>query len=179
MTKSDPPPRSKLISNIVVEDSRWDDSEESYQKLCEQIFFEAIKEINCQGIQEFEFSLKLTDDDELKELNASFRGKEKSTNVLSFPSQVLHEGDLNDFKNAKQLYLGDMAVSYDRVEEEAIKYGITFENHFIHLILHSILHLLGFDHIDDDDAFEMEKLEKKILKRMDIDDPYDHMVLDV
>ncbi|MCL4134926.1 UNVERIFIED_CONTAM: hypothetical protein GTU68_034018 [Idotea baltica] len=163
----------------MIEDSRWEESDESYRKLCVKVFDEAVKEIDCKGIKEFEFSLKLTDDEELQELNASFRGKDKTTNVLSFPSQVLHEGNMNDFKNAKELYLGDMAISYDRVEEEANKYGISFENHFIHLVLHSILHLFGFDHIDDEDAYKMEELEKKILKRMNINNPYDLMALDV
>lgn len=178
MTKSDPP-RCRVLANIIIQDSRWEKAADEYSKLCSKIFTEMNQELDLDWEGELELSLKLTDDDELMDLNSSFRGKEKSTNVLSFPSQTLHKGDLSEFKESKQLYLGDVAISYDKVQIESNKYDIKFENHLAHLILHSILHLLGYDHVDDKDAFEMEGLEKKILKRMNIDDPYDLMVQDV
>ena len=104
-------------------------------------------------------TLLLADDARLKALNAQFRGKNKPTNVLSFPS-----GDCD--------YLGDVAIAYGVTAREAADAGKPFRNHALHLAVHGVLHLLGYDHETAREARIMEPLETAILAKLDIDDPY-------
>jgi len=106
-----------------------------------------------------ELSLRLTDDTEIQQLNKDFRQKDYATNVLSFP----------DGENG---YLGDIAISYDRVVEESHHNGKDFNDHFVHLFIHGCLHLMGYDHETEEDALQMEALEVKILQDMGIKNPY-------
>lgn len=105
-------------------------------------------------------AILLCNDQTIQELNAKWRGFDKPTNVLSF-----------EYKSNSPI-LGDIALSYNTCEKEASAQGKTFKNHFSHLLVHGILHLLGYDHIDDMEADEMENLEREILAKMGIDDPY-------
>ncbi|MCL1902040.1 MAG: apolipoprotein N-acyltransferase [Alphaproteobacteria bacterium] len=104
-----------------------------------------------------EISIVLTDDSEIKKLNKKYRGKDAPTNVLSFET-----GDSE--------LLGDVFISFDTVTKESEEK--TFANHATHLVVHGILHLLGYDHMNDADADIMEELEVKILKKLGIDNPY-------
>jgi probable rRNA maturation factor len=103
----------------------------------------------------------LADDARLKLLNRDFRGKNKPTNVLSFPAAGNDEN-----------YLGDIALAYDVTAKEAKAQGKRFADHATHLVVHGVLHLLGFDHIEDHDAAKMEPLETRILSTLGIADPY-------
>ena len=103
----------------------------------------------------------LTSDARLKELNRDFRGKNKPTNVLSFPAAENAEG-----------YRGDVALAYGVTLKEAEAAGRTFADHASHLVVHGVLHLAGYDHEKNRDAQVMEPLEVKILKRLGIADPY-------
>lgn len=111
-----------------------------------------------------EVSVVLTDDAEQRELNKQWRGIDKSTNVLSFPQ-------LEPFSPVAGL-VGDIILAEETVRREAEEMGITFEAHFTHLVVHGFLHLLGYDHIEDEDAEEMEGLETEILAGLGIADPY-------
>lgn len=111
-----------------------------------------------------EVSVVLTDDAEQRQLNSQWRGIDKSTNVLSFPQ-------LEPFSPIAGL-VGDITLARETVQREADEMGITFEAHFVHLVVHGFLHLLGYDHIEDDDATEMEDLETRILASLGIADPY-------
>lgn len=113
-------------------------------------------------------SVLLTDDARMRSLNHAFRGKDKPTNVLSFPSG---DDDVCD-EGALEHYLGDLAFSYDRVRDESEKEHKTFLNHMTHLTIHGILHLLGYDHETDHDAQIMESLEIALLHHMNIPNPY-------
>lgn len=104
-------------------------------------------------------SIKLTGDKEIAALNHQFRGMNKPTNVLSFPSN-----DMN--------YLGDIAISLETVKREAKAQKKTFEAHLTHMVVHGMLHLLGYDHEDEHDAEDMEALEVKILRRVKVENPY-------
>jgi probable rRNA maturation factor len=111
-----------------------------------------------------ELSIVLTDDAEQRVLNRDWRGIEKSTNVLSFP-QIAPFG-------AVQGLLGDIVLARETVAREAGEMGISFADHFTHLVVHGFLHLLGYDHMDDDEALAMESLETQILASLGVADPY-------
>ena len=109
----------------------------------------------------------LTNDSRILELNSQFRNQNKPTNVLSFPSGE----EAPDPENGK-LYLGDIAISFETVSREATEGQKTLNHHLTHMIVHGILHLLGYDHETDEEAEEMEGLEIKILHALGISDPY-------
>nr|WP_314121859.1 rRNA maturation RNase YbeY [uncultured Brevundimonas sp.] len=103
----------------------------------------------------------LTDDDAVRDLNARFRDKDRPTNVLSFPAP-----------ESAAPHLGDIVLAYGVCAAEAEAQGKTLADHLSHLIVHGVLHLLGRDHEDDDEAEEMEAEEREILARIGIPDPY-------
>jgi probable rRNA maturation factor len=120
-------------------------------------------------------SLLFADDAEVHELNREWRGKDKPTNVLSFP--MLEREDLLSLPaEGPPELLGDLALALETCAREASEKGISLEHHTAHLIIHGLLHLAGYDHeISPQDARQMESLEIKALALMGIADPYgDH-----
>jgi len=109
-------------------------------------------------------SLKIIDEDEMKMLNFYYRQKQKPTNVLSFPCQLPDEVRGN--------MLGDIAICAPIVNQEAIQQAKPLQAHFAHMVVHGVLHLLGFDHENDQDANKMESLEVTILESLGFKDPY-------
>ena len=114
-----------------------------------------------------EVTLVLTDDDEMRELNRTWRGKDSSTNVLSFPV-----GEPVGEAHGEPSPLGDIVLAGEAVIEEAKVKGIPAADHAAHLVVHGMLHLLGFDHERDADAERMESFETKVLAGLGIADPY-------
>lgn len=112
-----------------------------------------------------EVAVLLTDDSEMQALNRQWRGKDKPTDVLSFPS------DQPEIPGQPQ-YLGDIAVGYDTALRDAGTMNRSFEGHVSHLLVHGFLHLLGYDHIETEDAKVMEPLEADILAGLGWPDPY-------
>ena len=108
----------------------------------------------------------LTDDAHQQVLNQQWRDKDKSTNVLSFPS-----GEA-EAPFGMAIFLGDMSLAYETVRREAQEQHKDFSDHLRHLLVHGLLHLLGYDHETDKQAEEMESLEIKILKAMGLQSPY-------
>ncbi len=118
-----------------------------------------------------ELSVRLTSDEQVKALNAQWRGKDKPTNVLSFPQ--LEPGELErDEDNGRELMLGDLVLARGVCEAEAAEKQIPFCDHAAHLLVHGTLHLLGYDHHDDQSAKAMESREIRALGRLGIADPY-------
>ena len=115
--------------------------------------------------EESELTIRLVEANESQALNHQYRGKNKPTNVLSFPFEAPE--NLPDFP-----LIGDLIVCASVVEQEAIEQKKPLANHWAHMIIHGILHLLGYDHIEDDEAEEMESLEIDILAQLEIPDPY-------
>lgn len=105
-----------------------------------------------------ELSIVLTGDAAIRKLNAAYRKKDKPTNVLSFPSG--------------ELILGDVVIAYGTVAKEAKAAGKSLKDHLSHMVVHGVLHLLGYDHETASDAKTMERLETKILSHLGIADPY-------
>jgi probable rRNA maturation factor len=112
-------------------------------------------------------SILFADDATLKTLNMNWRGKNKPTNVLSFPAA-------QDLKvpRGEAKPLGDIALAFETVAREALESRKTLKAHTIHLIVHGVLHLLGYDHVNEHDAEKMEAKEIRILKKLGIADPY-------
>ncbi len=119
-----------------------------------------------------ELSLVFTDDATIRELNNDWRDKDKPTNVLSFPAFTLKPGQ------KPGPMLGDIVIARETVAREAVDEGKAFDHHLTHLVVHGFLHLLGYDHLTETQAEEMEELERKILERLAIPDPYALSVID-
>jgi probable rRNA maturation factor len=109
-------------------------------------------------------AILLTDDRAMQALNAGFRGKDKPTNVLSFPASAMPGADL--------LFLGDIALGYETCQAEAFAEGKSLGDHLSHLVVHGCLHLMGYDHETEAQAEQMEERERVILASLGIADPY-------
>ncbi len=121
-----------------------------------------------------ELTLRLVDEAEMVELNANYRGKDGSTNVLSFP--VENEFDFIAGAQAEgevmPALLGDIVICHAVIRREASEQNKAPDNHYAHMVTHGVLHLCGYDHIDDTSAHQMESLEAKILAHSCIENPY-------
>ncbi|MDP5254220.1 MULTISPECIES: rRNA maturation RNase YbeY [unclassified Vibrio] len=121
-----------------------------------------------QAIQAFqphaELTVRLVDETESQQLNADYRGKDKPTNVLSFPFEAPPGIELD--------LLGDLIICRQVVEREANEQNKTLSAHWAHMVVHGCLHLLGYDHIEDSEAEEMESLETEIMQKLGFNDPY-------
>lgn len=126
----------------------------------------------------YEVAILACDDPKISILNEDFRGKPSPTNVLSWPSEdraplIPGESPLSLPKpDAMDPELGDIAISYDTCLREAKEQNKAFEDHVLHLLIHGTLHLLGYDHIEDEDAALMERLEVTVLAKLGKSDPY-------
>lgn len=119
-------------------------------------------------VEEAELTVRIVERDEIRQLNRTYRHQDKPTNVLSFPFEAPPGVELP--------LLGDVLICAAVVEEEARQQGKTAESHWAHMVVHGVLHLLGYDHIEDDEAEEMEGLEIEILAHLGIDNPYEELV---
>jgi len=111
-----------------------------------------------------EVCIRIVNETESAQLNETYRKKSGATNVMAFPSE--QEPDIPDES------LGDIAICAELVPQEAVEQGVSPENHWAHLTVHAILHLLGYDHMQEQDAIAMETLEIQILQDLGIDSPY-------
>ena len=114
--------------------------------------------------QDVELSIRITDPEEISELNQTYRNKTGATNVLSFPAELPKELQLP--------LLGDLVICAPVVEDEARQQGKALQAHWAHMVIHGTLHLLGYDHVEDAEAQMMEKLEIDILASLQFPNPY-------
>jgi probable rRNA maturation factor len=150
--------------DLTIEAGNWPDEDILYA-LITRATEAVIAELALSG--DSELSLLFTDDAHIQVLNREWRSKDKPTNVLSFPAFEIAPDD------ALPPMLGDIALAFETVESEAKLEEKPFEHHLCHLIVHGILHLLGYDHeTGEEDAEEMEQLERQVLSRLAIPDPY-------
>ena len=114
--------------------------------------------------EEAEVTIRIVDEAESHDLNLTYRGKDKATNVLSFPFEAPAGMALP--------LLGDLVICRQVVEQEAQEQGKSLEAHWAHMVIHGTLHLLGYDHMDDEEANEMEQLEREMMQQLGFGDPY-------
>lgn len=146
---------------VIRNDEAWPDDLDA---LAERAVHEALKQSGARLKGAAELSILLTDDEEQRALNRQWRGKDSSTNVLSFPQ-------IEPFGPVLGL-LGDISLARETLEREAAAQGVSFSDHFAHLVVHGFLHILGYDHLTEAEAGEMEALETRILAVLGIEDPY-------
>jgi probable rRNA maturation factor len=164
-----------MMLDIVLEaDPEWDSST-GWDELAAKAVNAAIAESAfpqlARGPRVVELSVRLAGDEEVQRLNAKWRGKDRPTNVLSFP--MSETGELADTAGpGPELMLGDMVLAYGVCQREAEEKAIPVERHAAHLMVHGTLHLLCYDHGDDAAASDMEAREVKALARLGIADPY-------
>jgi probable rRNA maturation factor len=120
-----------------------------------------------------EVSIKFTNDDEVQALNRDYRGKDKPTNVLSFPMVAADLIGIIANTDDGEVLLGDIVLAYETCLLEADGRGITLQAHATHLIVHGTLHLLGYDHVDELEADAMEALEQDIMAALGLHNPYE------
>jgi probable rRNA maturation factor len=156
-------------------DEEWDSSrrwEPLVRKAAEAAIAESAFPDLMDSDRAIEMSVTLTGDEEVQALNAKWRGKDKPTNVLSFPM-----ADDLDFARSNvagpELLLGDIILAHGVCAAEAAEKGVSFEQHATHLLVHGMLHLLGYDHQEDAQASDMEAREVKALARLGIANPYE------
>lgn len=154
----------RISTDILVEAGDWGDPAE-LQALADRAVETAAALADAEIVDGSEVSLVLTDDASMRRLNRQHRGIDKPTNVLSFPQD-------DPDADAYGPLLGDIVVARETIEQEAVDGGLPFGHHLTHMIVHGFLHLVGYDHVDDDEAEEMERLETTILAALEIPDPY-------
>ena len=164
-----------MLEIALDSDEEWDSSSfwlPLVRKAAEAAIAESEYPDLAEADRPVEISVTLTGNGEVQALNAKWRGKDRPTNVLSFP--MADERDLNRANLApSELLLGDIILARGVCESEASDKGVAVEDHAIHLVIHGTLHLLGYDHEDDGDAAEMEAREVRALKRLGIANPYE------
>ncbi len=147
--------------DIVRESPLWQEQPDTEAALRRAIA-EAAADVSTKDA---ELAIVLTDDSRIRELNRVWRGIDKPTNVLSFPAKEA-------VGNGATALLGDIVIAYETTAREAREQATPFLHHVAHLTVHGFLHLRGYDHEADDEAETMERLERAILARLDISDPY-------
>ncbi len=152
--------RPKANLSFIVKSKKWNNKISNIEKLSNKVVATTFKKIKHPIKKGMEVNIMLTNDKEIQTLNKEYRGKNKPTNVLSFET-----GD--------EILLGDIVMSIDTLLKEAKEQKISVADHYAHLLCHGMLHLLGFDHIEEDEANEMEFFEIEILKEFKIANPYE------
>ena len=164
-----------MTLDIAIDaDAEWDSSKD-WASLARSAATAAIAESAFpqlgQGERIVELSVRLASDEEVHALNSQWRGKDKPTNVLSFPLTESEEFE-QDMQGGPELMLGDIVLARGVCAAEAEEKKLPLESHAAHLMVHGTLHLLGYDHMDDDSAGDMEAREIRALARLGIADPY-------
>lgn len=164
-----------LDIDFEVQDSAWEEKLENLTDWSIKVAKEALHKIGLtKYVDHIELSIILTDNSSIQKLNLQYRGKDKATNTLSFPAQDIKVNQLELFKfQDKFIMLGDIIFAHKIVEDEALNQGKLFNNHFAHLLIHGILHLLGYDHQSEKEAMIMENIETEILSTLSIKSPYE------
>ena len=159
-----------LDLEIAIEDDGWGD-ESRLRADTGRVLDTALRYLAETMAQPFPgetigISLLFTDDEAMRHINARWREKDWPTNVLSFPSRQIAPGAMPD------RMLGDIVLARQTIAREAARDGIAFGDHVAHLLVHGLLHLIGYDHMSDAEARQMENLETRILSELDLSDPY-------
>ncbi|OLY48380.1 rRNA maturation RNase YbeY [Bartonella apis] len=150
--------------DVAINADGWQ-SEHSLRMLVDRVLEATLHGLEFDDVDS-ELSLVFTDDANIRTINAKWRHIDKATNVLSFPAFPMQPGQ------RPGPILGDIVIARETVQREAQEENKSFDDHLSHLIVHGLLHLTGYDHQNDDEAEQMESLERKILASLGISDPY-------
>jgi probable rRNA maturation factor len=153
---------SRIEIDVMVRSARWR-KRPAARNVVKSAVLAAAKAVSTRPV---ELAIVLSDDSAIRSLNRQWRGKNAPTNVLSFPAVTAGKG------RSAPPYVGDVVIAYQTTAREAAAEGKPFNHHLAHLAIHGFLHLLGYDHENDRDAEAMERLERRILKRIGVADPY-------
>ncbi|SFK80121.1 rRNA maturation RNase YbeY [Shimia haliotis] len=162
-----------MLTDTLIEDDRW--AALDFATLAETAAQAALTHLALDA-DDWEIAVLACDDSRIAELNTEFRDKPTPTNVLSWPSEergAEADGDTPHPPQGPDTELGDIAIAFETCEREAEAAGKPMAEHVTHLVVHGVLHLLGYDHIRDKDATLMEGLETAILGKMGFSDPYE------
>ncbi len=150
------PLKNELSADILINFSSWE-KHPGLKELIKIAIKQTVSNVDIKGYNEI--SILLTSDTQIEQLNRQYRSINQPTNVLSFPSEKPH--------------LGDIILSYEYIQKELINLNKKFEEHISHLIIHGTLHLYGFDHENDKNAVTMENMERHIMSELGYNDPYE------
>ncbi|MEZ5826613.1 MAG: rRNA maturation RNase YbeY [Geminicoccaceae bacterium] len=146
----------------------WNEAVTDVEGFCRKTALKALGDLPEDVRDRVELGIQLEGDDKVRALNARWRNMDKPTNVLSFPALDPEE----DWPAVGPVLLGDIVVAQETVEREADEAGIGVDAHLAHMIVHGVLHLMGHDHLEDDEAERMEARERVILAELGHADPY-------
>lgn len=157
--------------DVSVPEPEWQNSFLDVEEIATRVMMLTLSSATLPSVlqgRQAEASIVLANDDLVQVLNREYRGKDKPTNVLSFANL-----DSDDpIPESGPVHIGDIILAYQTIDAEAREQGKFFKDHFTHLIVHGTLHLLGYDHMDDDEANIMESVEIRILEKLNIQNPY-------
>lgn len=165
-----------MIDTDVIVEPGWPDSSDWEQLACGAVkaaLAHTPYAPLAEGDIPLEVAVRFTDDATVHALNRDYRDKDKPTNVLSFPMLEPDEVDALEEGVQPEVLLGDIVLAAQTCAREAMDKGIDVTAHATHLVVHGMLHLLGYDHLDDAEADAMEAIERRILSSLGLDDPYD------
>jgi probable rRNA maturation factor len=161
---------ARLELDVIVDVPAWLDALPTVEAICRRsatAAFHAAKKAEAEA----EASIVLSNDARIKSLNAAWRGKDEATNVLAFPATDVPQAGAAG-RSQPPLIIGDVIIAFETAVAEARVEGKDLADHLSHLVVHGMLHLLGYDHETDDEADEMESLEVAVLASVGVADPY-------
>jgi probable rRNA maturation factor len=164
MPDNDPPPKQYAL--VTIESPLWSCLENQLEPLAQKLTTLVLSDFNRDGEVSFLFS----DNKTIQHLNHQYRHKDKPTNVLSFPSNI--PSDIVSQLGEHSPPLGDIVLAFETLDQEARLAGKPFLDHLVHLMIHGLLHLLGYDHETVPEAAAMEALEIQFLQQLSIPNPY-------
>jgi probable rRNA maturation factor len=163
-----------MIDVALLHETPWPqgDWESLAQKAVGQTLLATPQAMLIETTATIEVSIRLTSDDDVQTLNRQYRGQDKPTNVLSFPMVQPDLIDTLSNTDDGEVLLGDIVLAHGVCAREAAERGVSIEDHATHLIVHGVLHLLGYDHMTDSEAEAMEAIERDVMASLGLHDPY-------
>ena len=165
----------KTQLNVDIADDRWLNELPEAEKFSAEIFDKIISTLSPKWLNEKKsviINLSLNNDEEIRQLNAEFRQMDKPTNVLSFANLDDEEFEAYLIRN-DEIELGDIIVAFETMLDQSKDQELSLHDHYCHILIHGILHLLGYDHMEAEEAKEMESEEIKLLELFNIKNPYE------